>query len=336
MPNDSDVPKSRRPRWYVPTLAKFLFGVLVMQGVLYLSAHYRWFWFNERKGYTVLITVAATAIALLLLVGFVVASRFFKAKAQFGLSTLLLMVPVTGVPCAWLAREIELARRQRDALAWINAGRGYGHLSRVVISIGLVERRKPPQSRFFDFAEDRLSAWLGDDFFDDVTAISISKPDALERVHLLRQLKYIGCRSPIEIDLAHLRGLNHLQTLDLDYCQIIGTRLEPLRNLPALQKLSLIGTNVTDGDLEVLTHLKQLKELSLGLTAVTDAGLKHVAGVTQLTMLHLPRTPITNEGLKQLKGLSGLRMLELIGCDVTAEGVEQLEDALPKCQISHR
>jgi hypothetical protein len=41
--------KPVKPRWYSPTPAKFLFAVLVMQGVLFLSAHYRWFWFNERK-----------------------------------------------------------------------------------------------------------------------------------------------------------------------------------------------------------------------------------------------------------------------------------------------
>ena len=35
-----------------------------MQGVLFLSTHYRWFWFNEQKGFTVLITVAATVLAL--------------------------------------------------------------------------------------------------------------------------------------------------------------------------------------------------------------------------------------------------------------------------------
>ncbi len=60
-------PKSRAGKC-LSMPAKFLWAVLVMQGVLFLGSHYRWFWFNERKGGTVLITVAATAVALLLLV----------------------------------------------------------------------------------------------------------------------------------------------------------------------------------------------------------------------------------------------------------------------------
>jgi hypothetical protein len=60
--NPADAPKPTKPRWYAPTPAKFLFAVLVMQSELFLSAHYRWFSFNERKGYAGLITVAATAI----------------------------------------------------------------------------------------------------------------------------------------------------------------------------------------------------------------------------------------------------------------------------------
>lgn len=49
-PAPSSAHTTRYPRWYAPTPAKVLFAVLAMQGVLFLSAHYRWFWFNERKG----------------------------------------------------------------------------------------------------------------------------------------------------------------------------------------------------------------------------------------------------------------------------------------------
>lgn len=49
-PMPSSLPTTPNPRWYAPTPAKFLFAVLAMQGVLFLSGYYRWFWFNERKG----------------------------------------------------------------------------------------------------------------------------------------------------------------------------------------------------------------------------------------------------------------------------------------------
>jgi hypothetical protein len=49
MTSSPEIPTIPQHRWNAPTPAKFLFAVLVMQGVLFLSAHYRWFWFNERK-----------------------------------------------------------------------------------------------------------------------------------------------------------------------------------------------------------------------------------------------------------------------------------------------
>ncbi len=120
-----NIPSTRKPRWYAPTPAKFLLAVLVMQGVLFLSAHYRWFWFNERKGWTVLISVAATAIAMLLLVTIFAVRRFFKSKPQFTLSTLMLTVPVMAIPCAWMAREMERARQQKELVAWADGGYPY-------------------------------------------------------------------------------------------------------------------------------------------------------------------------------------------------------------------
>ena len=33
-----------------PTPAWLIFGLLVVEGLLWLSERYQWFWFNERKG----------------------------------------------------------------------------------------------------------------------------------------------------------------------------------------------------------------------------------------------------------------------------------------------
>src|SRR5262245_55769445 len=114
----------RQSRWYVPTPAKYLVFVLLVQGGLFLSAYYRWFAFNERKGFTVLFTVATTGALLLLLGAWVLIGWFFKAKTQFGLLTLLLIVPVMAIPCGWLAREIAQARQQGEIVAAINAKGG--------------------------------------------------------------------------------------------------------------------------------------------------------------------------------------------------------------------
>lgn len=112
MVSAADASLTRRRRGYVPTPAKFLLAVLVMQGVLFLSSHYRWFWVNEQRSFAALVAVIASTAVVLLLVSFVLVSRFFKSKAQFGLSTLFLMVLVVAMPFGWWAREVELARRQ--------------------------------------------------------------------------------------------------------------------------------------------------------------------------------------------------------------------------------
>ena len=42
-------------RRFRPTPTWLIFGLLVVEGLLWLSERYRWFWFNEKKGWTVLI-----------------------------------------------------------------------------------------------------------------------------------------------------------------------------------------------------------------------------------------------------------------------------------------
>ena len=68
----SDLQSVRKTRWYKPTVGKFQLALVASQVVLYLSQYYKWFWFNQFSGHTVVITVAATAIGLLLIAGVVV------------------------------------------------------------------------------------------------------------------------------------------------------------------------------------------------------------------------------------------------------------------------
>lgn len=323
---------ARKPKWYALTLPRLLLAVLVMQVFFFLSAQYRWFWLNEQKGYTVLVTVAATAILLLLFFAFVLVSRFFKSKAQFGLSTLLLMVPVVAIPVGWLAREIDLARQQREAIRWISDRRG--DIDTSAASQRRFDRfRRGTIFRYLNSLENRLCRALGTDFFDDVTHLSISKPEALDRIHVFRQLESLECPQPIEFDLSRLRGLNHLRKLKLMSTKLVGTRLEPLRDLPALEKVELTGTETSDEDLEPLTQLEQLKDLGLARTKVTDAGVERLKGMTQLELLDLWGTQVTDEGLEHLKEFSRLMLLELKEAQVTPEGVKKLRRALPGCLI---
>jgi hypothetical protein len=56
-----------KPRWYRITPDRLIFGLLVVEGLLWLSERYRWFWFNSHKGWTALIAAAAVGSVLVLM-----------------------------------------------------------------------------------------------------------------------------------------------------------------------------------------------------------------------------------------------------------------------------
>jgi hypothetical protein len=305
----ADIQPTRNPRWYAPTPGKFLLAVLVMQGVLFLSAHYRWFWFNERKGYTVLITVAATALALLLLSGFVFVSRFFKSRTQFSLATLLLVVPVMAIPCGWLTRDLEQARQQQDLLALADEDR--------------TDATGVPQNWFTET--------LGADFFSDVTHLDLWG-DAISDAEMLKlkgftQLQELSLRETQVTDggLEHLKGLASLRMLLIRESQIGDDGLAHLKGLTHLQLLWLVETQVTDAGLEHLKGLTSLQLLNLDGTQITGDGLEHLKGLPQLQTLSLRRTQVADAGLEPIKGLTQLRVLDLFGTQVTDDGMVHLE-----------
>jgi len=77
-------------------------------------------------------------------------------------------------------------------------------------------------------------------------------------------------------DLAHLKDLTALQTLDLSGCErVTDAGLAHLKGLTALQSLNLMGCDeVTDAGLAHLKALTALQRLGLtGCDKVTDAGV---------------------------------------------------------------
>lgn len=342
--NEANVATLRKPRWYVPTPAKFLFAVLVMQGVLLLSAHYHWFWFNERKGWTVLITVAATAILLLVMAGAVLLSRFTKKKAQFSLATLLLMVPAVAIPYAWLARDLRRAAREREIAQAVLEGGG---------SVECADTFKVAFSSIYPFkpiGRANQASWLvdifGEHFFRDVFAIRTTDSQLVERFRELPQLRAFDLSGMRETDdaLLAVAGMPQVTTVWLMGSDVTDEGLAHLRNHPNLAVVLIYDTAITDtglGHLRTLPKLttadpggtKPYGRLSLG-PQITDEGLESVGGMTQLYQLHLG-TQITDAGLKHLHGLTGLRYLDLRLTQVTPEGVKSIREALPDCEIWH-
>jgi len=195
----SDLQSVRKTRWYKPTVGKFLLALVASQVVLYLSQYYKWFWFNQFRGHTVVITVAATAIGLLLIAGVVVLGR----KAQFTLATLLLMAPVMAIPCGWLVREMNQAQRQAQIVAGCEPYR----LNYNTTSPDAAVRRwfEPIFGRelFVEVSE------LLTDQADDADLVLLKEVTQLER-------PYLGRTSVTDAGLEHLKGLKQLERLWLN------------------------------------------------------------------------------------------------------------------------
>lgn len=320
------VSPGRKLRWYLPTPPAFVFIVLAMQGVLFLSEQYHWFWFNERNGYTVLIAVAATAAALLLIACAFAISALFKSKGTFGLATLLLMVPVIAIPCGWLAREMELARIKRVFIQQAQNKR------RAAVD---VERRSD------------VPVWLtktfGEEFFfGEIRGLWVDKGEIdlagvpLESAKSLRNVWFADSDGVTNESLAQLKRLPQLRRLHLRDSGVTDEGLVHLRGLTELEELTLECPAVTDAGLIHLRDLHNLRLLSLEGTQVTGAGLEHLAKHSQLRKLYLSDSQLTDEGLEQLANFDQLATLTLSKTQVTGEGVERLRKALePYCKIHH-
>lgn len=316
-PSPGDLPRTK-PRWYVPTPAKFLLAVLIVQSILFLSTYYQWFWFNRNKGYTVLITVAATAILLVLLALAVGVSQFFKSKAQFSLATLLLMVPVMAIPCGWLAREVALARELQDLTKSMS---GSGDLDfKFFLSGRIPAPVKPQRSLLADFLKD----WLGEYVFKDVDWRYANCNGKMPKgIRLLKRLESLTCQSATDADMAYLRGLD-LRHLDLSNSQVTDTGLKLLGPLPALQTLSLESTNTTGHGLRHLGELNQLFQLKLSNSQVTDAGLETLSHLPALQILALDGTKVSGEGLQHLQGLRHINHINLNNTSLMDAGLLHL------------
>jgi Leucine-rich repeat (LRR) protein len=129
-----------------------------------------------------------------------------------------------------------------------------------------------------------------------------------------------------DADIAHLKGLTGLKSLDLGTSQVTDTGLGQMTALTGLQTLDLGGTRVTDSGLQHLTVLTELQELDLQRTRVTDVGLSHLRNMKALRELNLASTRTRDVGIVYLKGLTALRRLDLQFTDIGDAGLGYLKE----------
>jgi hypothetical protein len=288
-------------RWYHPTPARFFIGLLAVQVFLLLSEHFQWFWFNERKGWTVLIALGVVLLAVLVMLLWGLVCLLLRRRFQFAVRSLLVFLVAVSVPLGWFAWEMRKARRQREAVERIVELGG---------SVGY-DYQVDANGDWVDGAESTTPIWLrrllGDDFFCDVMTVDC-------------QLTAFG-----DNDVRHLQRLANLRTLTLPATQITDKGLAQLGEMTRLEALNLSGTKVTDAGLEHLKGLTSLSGLNVRNTHVTDAGLEHLKGLANLEWLDLGGTLVTNAGLEHLKELANLEWLDLGGTAVADAGLKHLK-----------
>ena len=314
-------PLKRKRRWLSCSPERVLFGLLISEGLLLLSERFRWFEFNEQKGWTVLIAVASAAIVVAILPVWFGIALVFRWRFQFGIRSLLVLVLTIAIPCGWLAAERNKANQQREAVAAIStegevryaywydeSGKEIVHAQTttsplpgpsslpgtgVTISYSylngkaVVTRSYTRTTTTISHGEPPGPAWLqelfGVDFFSDVATANVRTDAGLERAGSLSELR----------SLIHTSGLKPSRITDAGLKRISGLR--------RLRRLDLSETNVTDVGLVSLRDLTQLRDLSLRATRITDAGLTHLTALNNLKYLSLGLTQVTDQGVVKLR-----------------------------------
>jgi hypothetical protein len=322
--------------WYVPTPAKCLVLMLLAQMALYGSQQFEAFQIKESKGYAVLGTLAATS---LLLLGLLVwpflwqfVGRFFQTKPQFSLATLLLMIPVMAIPCAWLGQEYQQAEEQRKQVAAAVSQQLTVKLDKFLPD-ELAPSLLPPAVRKL------LISWLGEDFFADAVGagkgeIYESHDDDLKAVAGLTRLKNLAfVQSDVsDAGLAHLQGLTRLKRLELygtwgfgspDY-SVTDRGLAHLQHCTNLEVLRIDHARISGAGLAHLSRCTKLRYLEFGAFDLTDENLKHLANHTEMERLILVGASINGSGLENLKGMQKLELLDLNGSTVTDAGMKHI------------
>lgn len=359
---------AHKRRWYRLSPDRLIVGLLAVQILLLMSAQFQWFPINERKGWTVVIAVAAVCLAVVVMLLWLAASLLFRWRFQFSLRSLVVLVVAAAVPLGWFGMKMREAERQRQA---VDAIRGaVGKDGEVWYEFHF--RWDESTGNMYD--EPPAPAWLieliGKDLFSNVAHVILYGPKADNALSV------------------HLKGLTGLETLTLTRTQITDTGLENVKGLTELQTLTVRNTRVTkkgidevrkalpdccidwDGktadpkqsrtlttptkgrrfrfSLKTLLIAVVLLSVPLGWLGGCLARIRQQRSILEhldkydpivewrfgyLVRLGFHGAPLTDAELKHIKGLTELRHLYFEGTRVTEQGINRLRKALPKCRI---
>jgi hypothetical protein len=226
---------------------------------------------------------------------------------QFGLRSLLGVVLLVALPCAWYAAKVQEYNHEVATVATFN-------------SLNLSFHWKSVGPHW-------LRSW-----------------STLHRVGAV--VAYIDSKKEQVDDdvLPALAELHYIDTLSLDGTNITDRGLRSLARFEHLRDLDLTATRITDAGLTELLVLRQLEVLGLGFMApefggpavgVTDAGICRLAELPNLRALSLYGTNVSDKTATALEQCTRLQFVDFRDTNVSEEAADHLRQSRPNLAVLH-
>jgi hypothetical protein len=255
---------------------------------------------------------------------------------RFSLRTLLVMVTLV---CAWLAWNINPARKQKQAVEATRTNGGTVLYDYEVDSDGIPLNPRPD--------EGWLAKWIGMDYVHNVVSVSFPTehvPGAAPREYyydeILPHLQHLthvfdltlGNGKLRDDDLRYLAPLKALVQLRIYDNSINGTGFRHLLNLKELTWLGLFNCPIDDEGLAVISKFPRFEWLTLD-TNITDDGVEQLTKVPSLKILNMD-SQVTDGCVESLSKIHGLTAIGLRHTLITSDGIQRLSELKPALSIS--
>jgi hypothetical protein len=236
---------SSKPRWYCLTPDRLVIGLLVVEGLLWLSERFQWFGFNHHKGCTALIAAASVGVAFLLMLLWFVVALVFHWRFQFSIRSLLVLTVAVAIPCSWLSVEMQRLRARKLAVEEIESVGGT--MGCWITGPAWVRQLVGDDKCFYEPGRVTLG-------FMAPSGTLVSDDD-LGRI------------------MVHLKRFDRLEHLDISSPNVTDAGLCGVGSLTGLKVLYVVQAAITDESLEDLYRLSNLEILCLNGTHVTNEGV---------------------------------------------------------------
>lgn len=180
---------------------------------------------------------------------------------------------IVGMAVGWWAMQRQKAAAQRSAAERIERLGGEVYREHEWQGRQPLKDPLPPRSTW-------LQQWLGDEIFQRVVAVDLSRVTQLDRAaELLPRLPFLACVGANGTDwsdphMAVFARMGQLDHLDLSATLISDDGLRHLSGLVHLKTLDVSDTPISDEGLQALIRLRGLRELDLRNTRVTSAAVE--------------------------------------------------------------